>query len=99
MVELARVLALQNRADGQALTILDEPTSVLSAQEVERVFAIMRELREVASLIFVSHRLDEVLQITDRIYVLRDGKLAGELTTASTEATQLQRLMVGRELH
>ena len=99
MVELARVLALQNRADGQALIILDEPTSVLSSQEVERLFAIMRELRDVASLIFVSHRLDEVLQITDRIYVLRDGKLGGELETAATQATALQRLMVGRELH
>jgi ribose transport system ATP-binding protein len=98
MVELARVLALQDRADGQALIILDEPTSVLSSQEVERLFAIMRELRDVASLMFVSHRLDEVLQITDRIYVLRDGKLAGELETPATQATELQRLMVGREL-
>jgi ribose transport system ATP-binding protein len=99
MVELARVLALQSRADGQALIILDEPTSVLSSQEIERLFTIMRELRSVASLIFVSHRLDEVMQITDRIYVLRDGKLAGELETAATQATELQRLMVGRELH
>jgi ribose transport system ATP-binding protein len=98
LVELARVLALQSRNDGPALIILDEPTSVLSGQEVERLFAIMRELRDVASLIFVSHRLDEVLQVTDRIYVLRDGKLAGELETASTEATALQRLMVGHEL-
>jgi len=98
LVELARVLALQSRNDGMALIILDEPTSVLSGQEVERLFAIMRELRDIASLIFVSHRLDEVLQVTDRIYVLRDGKLAGELETASTHATALQRLMVGREL-
>jgi ribose transport system ATP-binding protein len=99
MVELARVLALQHRHDGQALIILDEPTSVLTSQEVERLFAIMREIRNVASLVFVSHRLDEVLQITDRIYVLRDGRLAGELETASTDAPELQRLMVGRELH
>ncbi len=98
MVELARVLALQNRVDGQALIILDEPTSVLNRQEVERLFVIMHELRHVASLIFVSHRLDEVLEITDRIYVLRDGKVAGTLETPSTEATELQRLMVGREL-
>lgn len=98
MVELARVLALQNREDGQALIILDEPTSVLSSDEVERLFVIMREMRRVASLVFVSHRLDEVLQITDRVYVLRDGKLAGELETAVADAPGLQRLMVGREL-
>ncbi len=98
MVELARVLGLQNRTDGRAMIILDEPTSVLSGREVERLFAIMRELRDIASLIFVSHRLDEVLQITDRVYVLRDGQLAGELETASTTAGALQRLMVGREL-
>jgi ribose transport system ATP-binding protein len=98
-VELARVMALQDRQDGRALIILDEPTSVLTRGEVERLFTIMRDIKRSASLVFVSHRLDEVLEITDRIYVLRDGKVAGDLVTGSTNAAELQRLMVGRELH
>jgi ribose transport system ATP-binding protein len=100
MVELARVLALHgSEHDGTGtLIILDEPTSALTRGEVERLFAIVRDIRRYGSLVFVSHRLDEVLEISDRICVLRDGLVTGEVDTYSTNAAALQQLMVGREL-
>ena len=61
MVELAKVLTLEERVPGDLVVLLDEPTSVLSADETETLFALVRELRSRASFVFVSHRLDEVM--------------------------------------
>ena len=73
MVEIARALSMDSR-----LIIMDEPTSALSEAEVERLFAIVRELRDQGlGIIFVTHRLDEVMRICDRATVLRDGRLVG----------------------
>ena len=73
LVELAKVLTLEERVHGDLVILLDEPTSVLSKEEVELLFDIIRELTKRASFIFVSHRMDEVLAISDRIYVMKDG--------------------------
>jgi ribose transport system ATP-binding protein len=98
MVELAKVLTLEERVPGDLVILLDEPTSVLSKDEVQILFRLIRELRSRASFIFVSHRLDEVIAITDRIYVLKDGEVVDEVAQASARAEDIQRKMVGREI-
>ena len=77
LVELAKVLTLEERVDGELVILLDEPTSVLAKEEVELLFKLVRELRSRAAFIFVSHRLDEVLELADRIYVMKDGEEIG----------------------
>ena len=61
------MLTLEERVDGQLVILLDEPTSVLSKEETQLLFKLIRELRSRAAFIFVSHRLDEVIEISDRI--------------------------------
>ena len=110
MVELAKALSLEERTAGHLVILFDEPTSVLEQKEVDLLFQIIRDLKSRASFIFISHRLDEVLEISDRIYVMRDGKLVGEIQnnekasstleqTREEKMSQLHQLMVGRELH
>lgn len=96
-VELAKVLALEARVDGPLVILFDEPTSVLAASEIERLFAEIRRLRSRAAIVFVSHRMDEVLAISDRVLVLRDGELVAERTRAKVDEDELIRLMVGSE--
>ena len=99
-------LGLQQRVEilkvlyrGSDLLIFDEPTAVLTPQEVDELFLIVRKLRdEGKTVIFITHKLREVFAVTDRITVLRDGRNAGELATASTNASEIARLMVGRDL-
>lgn len=98
MVELAKVLALEERVDGDLVILLDEPTSVLSSDEVDLLFERVRELRARAAFIFVSHRLDEVMRISDRIYVLRDGEMVDVMCAPDASAQRIQRKMVGREV-
>lgn len=79
--------------------ILDEPTAVLTPQESEALFRTMRLMAEEdRSLIFVSHKLQEVKAVSDRVTVLRDGRVVGEVATADAEPRDLARLMVGRDL-
>ena len=79
--------------------ILDEPTSVLTAQEAQQLFRTMRQMAdEGRSLIFVSHKLHEVKQVSDRVTVLRHGKGVGTVDTADAETHELARMMVGRDL-
>ncbi|MGI9332607.1 MAG: sugar ABC transporter ATP-binding protein, partial [Gammaproteobacteria bacterium] len=99
MVELAKALSLDERNEGHLVILLDEPTSVLEAKEIELLFRIIRELKSRATFVFISHRLDEVLQVSDRIYVMRDGKVVGEMPAAGASLSDLHKLMVGRELH
>lgn len=92
MVEIARALSMQSR-----LIIMDEPTSALSQREAQRLFEIVRGLkRSGISIIFVTHRLPEVMQICDRITVLKDGKPSGEATVAAIGIDDIVRMMVGR---
>jgi general nucleoside transport system ATP-binding protein len=88
--------ALFRRAD---ILILDEPTAVLTPQEAVELFGILRTLtREGLSIIFISHKLNEVLEIADRITVLRRGKLIETLPAAGATEGSLARLMVGRDV-
>jgi simple sugar transport system ATP-binding protein len=79
------------------LLVLDEPTAVLTPQETREIFEVLRRLRaEGASIIFISHKLDEVLEIADRITVIRRGKVVGSRTPANCTENELAELMVGR---
>ena len=81
------------------LLILDEPTAVLTPQEVEEFFAILRGMRaQGKTIIIITHKLDEVLALSDDVTVMRDGKVVGQVVTKETDAAQLARLMVGREV-
>src|SRR5256885_11308375 len=81
------------------LLILDEPTAVLTPQEVEEFFAILRRMREQGkTIVIITHKLSEVLAIADDVTVMRDGKVVGEVKTNETNAAELARLMVGREV-
>jgi general nucleoside transport system ATP-binding protein len=84
---------------GAALLILDEPTAVLTPQEVDELFVIMRQMvRDGHALIFISHKLHEVVSISNRISVLRDGRLIGTRSTHDTTKQSLANWMVGREV-
>lgn len=94
MVEISKALSKDTR-----LLIMDEPTSSLALSEIENLFEIVRELKSQGiSVVFISHKLDEMLAITDRIMVLRDGANAGEVATTDTTKDQIIAMMVGREL-
>ena len=81
------------------ILILDEPTAVLTPQEIEGLFEIMKRLQSQGkSIIFISHKLKEVLYISDRIVVLRDGKVVGETTPKEATQEKLAAMMVGREV-
>ena len=85
-------------ADARILA-LDEPSSSLSSREVEHLFSVLRRLRdEGVAIIYVSHRLAEVLVLSDRITVLRDGRHVGTVETATTSERALIRMMVGRDV-
>ena len=81
------------------LLILDEPTAVLTPQEVEEFFAILRSMRDQGkTIVIITHKLDEVLAISDNVTVMRDGKVVGNVKTRETSAAELARMMVGREV-
>ena len=79
------------------LLVLDEPSAVLTPQEIDDLFEVMRSLaRAGTSIIFITHKLNEVLVIADRITVLRRGKVVGTTTPDATDEAELARMMVGR---
>src|SRR5690349_24220603 len=81
------------------LLILDEPTAVLTPLEVEEFFGILRRMREQGkTVIIITHKLSEVLAISDEVTVMRDGKVVGRVQTKDTNAAELARMMVGREV-
>jgi simple sugar transport system ATP-binding protein len=93
-VELLKALYRHAR-----LLILDEPTAVLTPLEVEEFFAILRRMRQQGkTVIIITHKLSEVLAISDEVTVMRDGKVVGRVQTKETNAAELARLMVGREV-
>ncbi len=97
--EKQRVEILRSLLRGVKVLILDEPTSVLTPQEVAGLFKVMSELKaDGKSLIFISHKLGEVLEITDRVTVLRRGKVTGNAPTAGATRESLAEMMVGRSV-
>ncbi len=94
MVEIAKAVAERPR-----ILILDEPSAVLSQEELKRLFALMQQLKSASTLIlYISHRLNEVFEVADRITVLKDGELVGTVRPQDTDEGQLIKMMVGRTL-
>ena len=94
MTEIAKALSASVK-----VLVLDEPTSALSEHEVAELFRVLRELRASGvAIIYISHAIEEVLTLCDRVSVLRDGEMVGERDVAATTAEELIRLMVGRPL-
>lgn len=94
LIEIAKALNLNSR-----IIIMDEPTSALSDSEVEYLFSVIRSLSEHdVAVIYISHRLDEVFAIADRITVLRDGRVVGSSPASEMPRTRLISMMVGRDL-
>ncbi len=99
-------VGLQQRAEivkvlyrGANILILDEPTGVLTPQESKELFGVLKDLVKTGkTIIFISHKLREVLEISDRITVMRRGKVVGHLTTRDTNEEEIATMMVGREV-
>ncbi len=97
--EQQRVEIIKALYRGAGLIILDEPTAVLTPQEVNDLFVTLKRIvREGHSLIFISHKLHEVMAVSDRVTVLRDGKVIGTRLTGEVTRAELVKMMVGREL-
>jgi len=97
--DLQRLEILRALYRGAEILILDEPTGVLTPQETQGLFRVIRDLKgDRKTTLFISHKLEEVLEIADSITVLRDGHVTGTLRTAETDAREIARLMVGREV-
>lgn len=97
--EQQRVEILKVLYRGAELLILDEPTAVLTPQEVDELFIVLREMVRLGhSIIFISHKLKEVMNISDRVTVLRAGRVVRTLPTSETNEHELAMLMVGREI-
>jgi simple sugar transport system ATP-binding protein len=95
--EEQRVEILKALYRGVEMLILDEPTAVLTPQEARDLFTNLRRMRETGkTVVFISHKLDEVLEIADRITVLRRGRVVGETVPAETSKAELAEMMVGR---
>jgi len=94
LVEIAKALSAE-----ASVLIMDEPTSSLSENEARRLFEVVRELREAGvGIVYISHRLHEILELADRAVILRDGELVGELGRAELSHERMVSLMVGRDL-
>lgn len=94
-----RVEILKALYQGARVLILDEPTAVLTPQEVRELFAVIQSLvDEGLSVVFITHKLEEVMAVADRIIVMRAGKVAGETRPADTDDVGLARMMVGRDV-
>src|SRR5680860_1155767 len=97
--EQQRVEIIKTLFRGAKVLIMDEPTAVLTPQESNTLFEILKRMtKEGKSIIFISHKLDEVMKISDRITVLRKGKLAGTVNTKEINQKELAMMMVGREV-
>ena len=92
MVEITKAISRDCK-----LLVLDEPTAALTLPEVEELFKIMRELKEKGiGMIYISHRMDEINRISDRVTVMRDGEYVGTVNTAETTKDDIVKMMVGR---
>ncbi|HEY5797973.1 MAG TPA: sugar ABC transporter ATP-binding protein [Bosea sp. (in: a-proteobacteria)] len=94
LVEIAKALSRKTR-----LLIMDEPTATLTPSEVARLFALIERMRaDGVTIVYISHKLDEVERITDEVIVMRDGRLVGRAPTASMTRHDMATMMVGREI-
>ena len=94
VVEIAKAVAVKPR-----ILIMDEPSAVLAQEDLTKLFALIRRLRDENVLIFyISHRLDELYEIADRVTVLKDGSFVATVDPRNTQRDELIRLMVGRPL-
>ena len=97
--EAQRVEILKTLYRGAKVLILDEPTAVLSPQEVNELWRVLRKLRdEGGTIVVITHKLDEVMAISDTITVMRQGETVGRLKTSATSPQDIARMMVGREV-
>lgn len=93
-VEILKMLFRDNE-----ILIFDEPTAVLTPQEIDELMGIMKNLtKEGKSIIFITHKLNEIMKVSDRCTVLRRGKLIGTVETSKTSIPELSRMMVGRDV-
>ena len=94
MVEIAKALSMDAR-----ILIMDEPTSALTAREIEDLFRIIRDLRASGHcIVYISHRLEELQHIVDRVTIMRDGQYITTMNFADTTIDQIITYMVGREI-
>ncbi|MBO7178900.1 MAG: sugar ABC transporter ATP-binding protein, partial [Clostridia bacterium] len=94
MVEIAKAISFESQ-----ILILDEPTAALTEVEVEELFRIMNELKAKGiGMIYISHRMDEIERISDRVTVMRDGEYIGTVNTNETTKNDIVKMMVGREV-
>lgn len=94
LIEIAKTLQENAR-----IIIFDEPTAPLTTEEIENLFKIIRSLRDQGmTIIYISHRMDEIEELTDRVTVMRDGQVIKTLKTAETDRREIIRLMIGRTL-
>jgi simple sugar transport system ATP-binding protein len=97
--EQQRVEIIKALLNGADLLILDEPTSVLTPNEIKELISILREMKAKGHMIiFISHKLDEIMEICDRVIVLQKGKIVGSADTEDTDKKSLARMMVGRDI-
>ncbi|MFC7395451.1 sugar ABC transporter ATP-binding protein [Scopulibacillus cellulosilyticus] len=94
MVEIAKALATDTK-----VLVMDEPTAALTDREIETLFGVMRDLKnQGVAIVYISHRMEEIFQMCDRITVLRDGSYVGTENIKETDLNQIVKMMVGREL-
>jgi len=97
--EQQRVEILKALYRGAEILILDEPTSVLTPQETAELFKVLERMKaEGHAVIFITHKLNEVMEVADRVTVMRQGKVVGTLSVSETDKASLARMMVGREV-
>jgi simple sugar transport system ATP-binding protein len=97
--EQQRVEIIKALINGADLLILDEPTSVLTSQETQDLFQNLKEMKAQGHLIIlISHKLDEILELCDRVTVLQKGRIVGEAQTADVDKKSLARMMIGRDI-
>ena len=94
LIEIAKALSLNSR-----ILVMDEPTSALTEAEVERLYRVIAKLRsQGTTILYISHKMDEVFHLSDRITVLRDGQFIATRNTKETTASEITKLMVGRDI-
>ena len=97
--EQQRIEIIKTLLNGADLLILDEPTSVLTPQQIKELIEILRRMKAAGhSVIFISHKLDEIMEICDRVTVLRKGRIVGDARTKDTDKMGLARMMVGKDV-
>ena len=97
MVELAKVLAMEELVQGHLVILFDEPTAVLNPPDIQALFAQIRRIKHRSSVVFVSHRMDEILDISDHVLVMSDGRKVADRAKADVNTDELYELMVGKQ--